>query len=288
MSNHEPGSQPVTLLLGNVPVSTLNPLPTTGGGGGGGGVVTQGAGSGIPTGAWTTRLSNGTAFYNALTDAELRASAVAVSAAALPLPTGAATEATLLNVDANLTDIQTQQIDGTQRSRITDGTNNAAVSNTAPTGIEYGLAVRPVFALPTVAPRTYFTLISLTLTQIATASTTIKGRIIYNNGSAVVYIGLGSTIISAANPAATSTFPLRDSVGVYRLYTDSPSEDPATMSCHVNAQLPSGSTAVAVKLQPIEISVVDGGLTYVGYKLQFVNLSSSGVDVDCEVVIERH
>lgn len=100
MANHEPGAQPVTLLLGNVPVSTLNPLPTTGGGGGGG-VVTQGAGSGIPTGAWTTRLSNGTAFYNALTDAELRASAVAVSAAALPLPTGAATEATLLNVDAN-------------------------------------------------------------------------------------------------------------------------------------------------------------------------------------------
>lgn len=33
MSNHEPGSQPVTIFLGNVPVSTLNPLPTTGGGG---------------------------------------------------------------------------------------------------------------------------------------------------------------------------------------------------------------------------------------------------------------
>lgn len=45
MSNHEPGSQPVTIFLGNVPVSTLNPLPTTGGGGGGGGIVTQGAGS---------------------------------------------------------------------------------------------------------------------------------------------------------------------------------------------------------------------------------------------------
>ena len=44
MSNHEPGSQPVTIFLGNVPVSTLNPLPTTGGGGGGGGVVTQGLG----------------------------------------------------------------------------------------------------------------------------------------------------------------------------------------------------------------------------------------------------
>lgn len=82
MSNHEPGSQPVTLLLGNVPVSTLNSLPTTGGGGGGGGVVTQGAGSGIPTGAWTTRLSNGTAFYNALTgtlQAEARRARISVS-----------------------------------------------------------------------------------------------------------------------------------------------------------------------------------------------------------------
>jgi len=224
MSNHEPGSQPVTILLGNVPVSTLNPLPTTGGGGGGGGTVTQGAGSGLPTGAWTTRLSNGTAFYNALTDAELRAtpvavsgpltdaqlraSAVAVSAAALPLPTGAATEATLLNVDANLTDIQTQQIDGSQRSRITDGTNDAAVSNTTPAGTEYGLAVRPVFELPTVARRTYFTLVELTLKQIATASTTIKGRIIYNNGSSTVYIGLGSTAIDEGNPSGTSTLPL--------------------------------------------------------------------------------
>lgn len=105
MSNHEPGSQPVTIFLGNVPVSTLNPLPTTGGGGGGGGVVTQGAGSGIPTGAWTTRLSNGTAFYNALTDAELRATPVAVSASALPLPTGAATEMTLAAASASLTSI---------------------------------------------------------------------------------------------------------------------------------------------------------------------------------------
>lgn len=74
MSTHEPGAQAVTILLNNVPVSTLNPLPTTGGGGGGGGMVTQGAGSGLPTGAWTTRLSNGAAFYNALTDTELRAS----------------------------------------------------------------------------------------------------------------------------------------------------------------------------------------------------------------------
>lgn len=180
-------------------IDALNPLPTAGGGGGG--AVTQGAGSGVSTSPWSVRISNGTAFLDPLTDAQLRASAVPVSLASLPLPTGAATETTL-------SDIQTQQTDGSQRSRITDGTNDAAVSNTTPADTEYGLAVRPVFALPTVARRTYFTLDELTLKQIATASTTIKGRIIYNNGSSTVYIGLGSTAIDDGNPSGTSTLPL--------------------------------------------------------------------------------
>lgn len=125
-------------------IDALNPLPTSGGGGGGG-AVTQGAGSGVPTSPWSVRISNGAAFLDPLTDAQLRASAVPVSV---------------------------------------------------------------TFALPTVARRTYFTLDELTLKQIATASTTIKGRIIYNNGSSTVYIGLGSTAISAGNPSGTSTLPL--------------------------------------------------------------------------------
>jgi len=132
-------------------IDTLNPLATTGGGGGGGGIVTQGAGSGSPTSPWTTRLSNGTAFVDPLTDAQLRASPVPVSLASLPLPTDAATETALLNVDANLTDIQTQQTNGTQRTKVTDGTNDVAVGNAAPVGTEYGLFVRQVgsTALPT-------------------------------------------------------------------------------------------------------------------------------------------
>lgn len=59
-----------------------------------------------------------------------------VSAASLPLPAGASTSA-----------IQT---DGTQRTKITDGTNNAAVTNSAPSTSDYGLAVRPIsLELPT-------------------------------------------------------------------------------------------------------------------------------------------
>lgn len=213
---------------------------TGSGGGGGGGAVTQGAGSGVPGGGWTTRLSNGTGFYNALTDAELRAAPVAISATSLPLPSGAATEATLASIDGKLTsplsvtgpltDAQLRasaipvsaaalplpmgaatfaaQTDGAQRTKITDGTNNAAVVNSAPVGTEYGVATRPVFAPPTVAPRTYFTLTALTFVQIATANAAAKGRVIYNNGLSTVYLGLGSTVISAANPSGTSTLPL--------------------------------------------------------------------------------
>lgn len=68
----------------------LNPLPTTG-------AVTQDAGSGVPTSPWSVRISNGTAFLDPLTDTQLRASAVPVSLATLPLPTGAATETNQTN-----------------------------------------------------------------------------------------------------------------------------------------------------------------------------------------------
>jgi hypothetical protein len=76
----------------------------------------------------------------------------------LPLPTGAATETTLgsavtelVTVNSNLTDIQTVQTDGTQRSKITDGTNNVTLLNAAPGGTEHSVPVRQVGAatLPT-------------------------------------------------------------------------------------------------------------------------------------------
>lgn len=73
-----------------------------------------------------------------LTDAQLRAAAVPVSAASLPLPSGAATEATSATRAAAAT-----QTDGTQRTKITDGTTNAAVkaASTAPLATDPALVV---------------------------------------------------------------------------------------------------------------------------------------------------
>jgi predicted aconitase with swiveling domain len=41
-------------------------------------------------------------------------------------------------------EIEPRMIDGSQRTKVTDGTNNAAVTNTTPSGSAYGLVVRPV------------------------------------------------------------------------------------------------------------------------------------------------
>jgi hypothetical protein len=57
-------------------------------------------------------------------------STLAVSAANLPLPTGAALDTTLTG--------------GTQRTKITDGTNNAALASSSPAGTEQGLIVRNI------------------------------------------------------------------------------------------------------------------------------------------------
>lgn len=83
----------------------LNPLPIVGGSGGSGGIVVQGAGTGSPLSPWTTRISNGAAFVDPLTDAQLRAAPVPVSAASLPLPVGAATEVSVFSAAASLTSI---------------------------------------------------------------------------------------------------------------------------------------------------------------------------------------
>lgn len=50
----------------------------------------------------------------------------------------------LQRIAQRLTSIFTAFSDGTQRSRITDGTNNAAVKNTAAGGADFGIVVRPV------------------------------------------------------------------------------------------------------------------------------------------------
>ena len=53
--------QPVLIFADGTPVSSLNPLPTTGGGGGGG-TVDQGAANGDAAKGWSARLTDGAAF----------------------------------------------------------------------------------------------------------------------------------------------------------------------------------------------------------------------------------
>lgn len=204
-------------------IDTLNPLATTGGGGGGG-AVTQGVGSGVPTSPWSVRISNGAAFLDPLTDAQLRASAVSVSLASLPLPTGAATETTLATAAASLTSIDgklvtplpvsvtslplpsgaatettlagvatlANQTNGTQRTKVTDGTNNAVVSNTAPVGTEYGLGVRPIVTRASTSSVTS-PAVTTAFASILAANSSAKLRIFYNPTPAPVGLTLGGT-----------------------------------------------------------------------------------------------
>lgn len=61
MSYPGPGAQPTALFVDGAPVSSLNPLPTTGGGGGGG-TVDQGAANSDAAKGWSARLTDGAAF----------------------------------------------------------------------------------------------------------------------------------------------------------------------------------------------------------------------------------
>lgn len=152
-------------------IDALNPLPTSGGGGGGG-AVTQGAGSGVPTSPWSVRISNGTAFLDPLTDAQLRAS---------PVPVSLAGVATLAN-----------QTNGTQRTQITDGTNNAVVSNTDPSGTEYGLGVRPIVKRAATSSITS-PIVTTAFASILAANSSAKLRMFYNPSPSPVGITLGGS-----------------------------------------------------------------------------------------------
>lgn len=74
-----------------------------------------------------------------------------ISAASLPLPTGASTSTLqtagniiLSDIDANGTTIINNQTNGTQRSQLTDGTNNVAVTSDEPVNTAQGLVVRNI------------------------------------------------------------------------------------------------------------------------------------------------
>ncbi|TXH47903.1 MAG: hypothetical protein E6Q97_26140 [Desulfurellales bacterium] len=183
MAAHTPGPENVVILVGGTPVSNVNPLPTSGGGGGGGGVVDQGKQGSIaqpwfiqptadgktvslplPTGAATgakqdtgnTSLSNidgKVATETTLASVETLLGAglpVALSGGRLDVNIGSTgvTQPISGTVTANVGTTGGLALDatltgGTQRSKVTDGTNNAAVVNTAPS-TEYGLVVRNI------------------------------------------------------------------------------------------------------------------------------------------------
>lgn len=117
--------QPVLIFADGTPVSSLNPLPTTGGGGGGG-TVDQGAANGDATKGWSARLTDGAAFIVPAKTGQLPA-ALGTTTAAGSVSVGIATDqlstlATAAKQDtgnASLATIATQQTDGTQKTQVT-------------------------------------------------------------------------------------------------------------------------------------------------------------------------
>jgi hypothetical protein len=110
-----------------------------------------------------------------------------ISADSLPLPTGASTSALqtsgnliLSDIDANGTTILTNQTNGTQRTQITDGINNAVVTSEDPVNTAQGLVVRNI---PRVRETYGATSLNLTVPASATDIFTITG-----SGSKTVYI----------------------------------------------------------------------------------------------------
>lgn len=143
-----------TVNTGAVTISTALPTGTNSIG-----QVTANAGTNLNTSA--LNLETTQAAINAKIPANLTVSATRlltdgsgvtqpISAVSLPLPTGAATETTLSNIDTKI-DVtlstrasSSNQINGTQRTQITNGTNNAEVTNTNPVNNAQGLVVRTI------------------------------------------------------------------------------------------------------------------------------------------------
>lgn len=116
-----------------------------------------------------------------LTDAQLRASAVPVSAASLPLPTGAATAA--------------NQTNGTQLAQVSNGTNSAGVLNTAPVGTEYGLLVRTLGS-------TSATITSIPYSGLTAAAVPVQAAYVGGADSNGLLRGFASNADNDANPSS--------------------------------------------------------------------------------------
>lgn len=75
---------------------------------------------------------------------------------------------------------------------VTDGTNNAVVSNTAPVGTEYGLGVRPIVTRASTSSVTS-PAVTTAFASILAANSSAKLRIFYNPTPAPVGLTLGGT-----------------------------------------------------------------------------------------------
>lgn len=104
-----PDITPVVLILDGVPVSSINPLPTSGGGGGGGGIVEQGKQGSIASPWFVQPTADG-------------------ATVSLPLPTGAATDAKQDTGNASLA-----SIDGKVATAANQTSGNAALTTGAAT-----------------------------------------------------------------------------------------------------------------------------------------------------------
>ena len=179
------------------------------------------AAASVPVVLTAAQISTLTPQTNALTDTQLRASAVPVSAASLPLPTGAATEATLSTlsgkVPANLTVTSTRLlVDGSGVTQPVSGPLTDTQLRATPVPVSGTVAatqsgtwtVQPGNTANTTAWLTQKEKSSTaTLANIpgATSSTTLqasnsarKGWSVHNDSSAILYVKFGSTASSTS------------------------------------------------------------------------------------------
>jgi hypothetical protein len=165
-----------------VPISaTALPLPT--------GAATEATLALIKAKTDNLDVALSTRAVTGLTDTQLRASAVPVSAASLPLPTGAATS-------ANQTTL------GSQTTKLNDGTNTAVVkaASTAAVATDPALvvAISPnntvtVVQQTSATGTTSSVASSATNVTILASNTSRKGAIIYNDSTKILYLKLGTT-----------------------------------------------------------------------------------------------
>lgn len=145
-----------------------------------------------------------------LTDAQLRATAVPVSSSSLPLPTGAATEATLSSLNSKVTAVNTGAVviaSGTTTVTQATGTNLHVVVDTAPTTAVTG-PLTDTQLRATAVP------VSGTVTVTPSGTQTVTGNKTSNNAAP------GATNIGTLGGVATAAAPSYSEGNQVALSTD--------------------------------------------------------------------